>query len=1105
MLATAGSACAATALRRNFDVPADLAAVSLKVFSAQSGLEVLIPSALSRSTRTHPVRGEMTPREALFRMLEDTDLEADEDTRTGAFAVRRRRGPPSKSAMSSAESPPSSRATGTVVGRVMNATTGTYLNQVRVTVAETAQATFTNEFGEYRLTGIPAGAARLRVFFTGYPEQRATVVVAPKRIARQDFALDRVDASGAQSTVVLEPLVVASTREMAARAVALQEQRFASNLKNVVSTDELGEWGNSDIGDFIKFMPGVIVDGEQVSLRGLPPHTVPITIDGDRLASQFSNEQSLRSTALDSAALNNVARIEVAKTLMPDIPADSLGGSINLVSKRAFERRTPVFNYHLYATAAARNLSWDHQTGPSPRTSVRPVRPGIDFAYIAPVSETFGFTLTGIAFDQFNVDYIRRPFWAPHAVSREGATPAHPYLAQFAIQNQVSRRTRASLGTTADWRAGPENVLSVGIQYTYAKTDFNTNSHNADVSGQNNALPPVAYGPTFTVGAPHAARLQYAGSTRRVPITSVMARLNHRHDGAVWRTEASAFYSSSSSRLRDIDYGHFRNTQLRLSSATLRFDGVDGDNPGTVTVQNATGQPVAPYELGDYVIATVFSQPKDELDVIWGGRGHFRRELPARFPLSLKAGLDWREQTRDLRSPFPRWDFVGPDGVAGSADDVASRHDVMNSGYTDGGGRHAAFATVQWPSQYKLYALFREQPAYFRLNETATLAQSTALSRRIIETVSAAYLRFDARLLRDRLTLAGGVRFEHTNAYGEGQWNDASAAYLQDSAGRLMRAADGQPIPISTDPIVRARAQYRERGARAERDYDGFFPSLNATFLLRDDLVARFACARAFGRPDFGFIVPAIAVSDPGAIGAIRTITLSDPGLRPWTSRNFDLALEYYFKRGGILSGGVFQKNLSDFFATTRAPATPEQLAGYGLNGDYLGYEIVRTTNGGDARLEGLELSFRQQVDVLPSWAGGLQVFANLTHLSLRGSNTADFDTFVPRSYNWGASLHGKRTTLSLNWHRRGRQRMNLVTGAFTPAQTFVYTVPHTMLDVNFEHQLGRGLSLYGVIRNATGTTRQEEVYAQATPHYARLRSLPIKPIALTLGIKGQF
>ena len=54
-------------------------------------------------------------------------------------------------------------ATGAITGRVMNAAGDGFLERVRVTVEGTTLQAFTNEFGEYRLSDVPAGAATVRV------------------------------------------------------------------------------------------------------------------------------------------------------------------------------------------------------------------------------------------------------------------------------------------------------------------------------------------------------------------------------------------------------------------------------------------------------------------------------------------------------------------------------------------------------------------------------------------------------------------------------------------------------------------------------------------------------------------------------------------------------------------------------------------------------------------------------------------------------------------------------------------------------------------------------------------------------------------------------
>ncbi|MEY4813440.1 MAG: hypothetical protein RLZZ162_513, partial [Verrucomicrobiota bacterium] len=81
-------------------------------------------------------------------------------------------------------------ATGVIAGRVVHATTGRYLVNVRVTVEGTALETFTDELGAYRLAEIPAGSVTLIAFFTGLTPSRTTIIVAAGQTATRDVTLD---------------------------------------------------------------------------------------------------------------------------------------------------------------------------------------------------------------------------------------------------------------------------------------------------------------------------------------------------------------------------------------------------------------------------------------------------------------------------------------------------------------------------------------------------------------------------------------------------------------------------------------------------------------------------------------------------------------------------------------------------------------------------------------------------------------------------------------------------------------------------------------------------------------------------------------------------
>lgn len=70
-----------------FDLPADDAAITLRLFAAQAGLPLLFSGPAVAGVRTASVRGSFSPREALERLVAGTPLTVVEDPRSGGFAI----------------------------------------------------------------------------------------------------------------------------------------------------------------------------------------------------------------------------------------------------------------------------------------------------------------------------------------------------------------------------------------------------------------------------------------------------------------------------------------------------------------------------------------------------------------------------------------------------------------------------------------------------------------------------------------------------------------------------------------------------------------------------------------------------------------------------------------------------------------------------------------------------------------------------------------------------------------------------------------------------------------------------------------------------------
>src|SRR5687767_5562902 len=97
-------------------------------------------------------------------------------------------------------------STGVLTGRVLNVATGRYLNNARVTVEGTSLQAQTNEFGEFRIAGVPAGQARIQTFYTGLDPVTTTVTVNAGQTTSANIELTSADRYG--QTVQLDAFTV---------------------------------------------------------------------------------------------------------------------------------------------------------------------------------------------------------------------------------------------------------------------------------------------------------------------------------------------------------------------------------------------------------------------------------------------------------------------------------------------------------------------------------------------------------------------------------------------------------------------------------------------------------------------------------------------------------------------------------------------------------------------------------------------------------------------------------------------------------------------------------------------------------------------------------
>jgi iron complex outermembrane receptor protein len=1006
-----------------------------------------------------------------------------------------------------------SSASGSIEGRVLNATAGNYLTNARVTVEGTAIEAFTDSFGQYRIANLPAGDVKLRVFYTGLPAQTASISVAPGQNVQRDFALGTgARADGQDGILKLDEYVVAASREMTGAAIAINQQRFAPNVSTVVSAEEFGDNVDGNPGEFLKFLPGITADtvgsGEPrvISVRGLPSSATPITIDGFRLASASSSNQS-RTVEFDQVTLNNMARIEISKSQTPDAPADAVGGSVNMISKTAFESTRRVFNYRVYATGRRGELSFDRTAGPGSGPSIK-IQPGFDFSYIVPVNSRFGFTITGEDNKRWGPQYAYNKAWVPNGQTGglATATADNPYLERYEFLIGKGYQARRSIGLTLDYKLTDRDVVSLTFNEAYFALTFDNRDYTWDTGSA-----VTSWGPTFTQGGATRGSVSNQGpnssSWREKTGTTWQPSLIYRHRGPIWKIDGGAGFSHATNHYRDIDKGFFQTMNLVLSGVTLRYDGIKTENPGTITATDATGKTVDTLNLANYRIMSASTNPRETSDAYRSARINLGREFGREIPMAVKVGADVRQNSRDIRSDVDgngpiTWTYLGPDHVANTADDTAAG--IVDDDYTAKQASPFGMPRAQWPSPYKLWQVFNAHPDYFTSNAATNYQNVVNGSSHLSETVSAAYLRGDLHAFNNRLWVVGGFRYERTTDKGEGPLVSRDAIYQHDAAGKLVLNAAGKPIVTTTDAVAQARLIFQNRGAHATRTYDGIYPSLNASFNVTPDLLARFAMGRTINRPDYSNIIPGATVPDPTATPS-DTLTIKNTSLKPWTADNFDLSLEYYFNQSaGVLSASAFRRNVKDFISSVTRPVTPDDFTLYGIDSAlYPNLTRVSTSqNVGNARVDGVEFNYKQSLTFLPHWARGVQIMTNGTLQHVSGANAvADFSGFITQTTNAGISLSRERYSVKLNWNHRGRQKQ----GLFAGPNYFNYQVPKDVVDLNAEFRPRRNLTVFLSIRNILNQSENGDRYNDLTPTYARgYNSGGFVPL-YNFGVRGTF
>lgn len=998
--------------------------------------------------------------------------------------------------------------TGTIQGRIYNPATGQYVRDAEIQLAGTGQRTYSGDGGEFRFDQVPAGPARIVVAFTGYNTVDATVSVMPGQIATKDVDLVSSLAAPAApgDTVKLEAFQVSAEREGNAKAIMAQRRNM--NISTSVAADIFGDVSEGNVGEFLKFLPGVDVEYQDAETRGprlggLSPEYVGVTMDGAKLASAdalgsyngFINAPDAgRSMGFEQLSINSIESIEISRTLSADMDADSPAGSINLKSRRGFDRKGRRIDWQFSVTGNSDDFKWGQTTRPGDREN-HLVRPSakIDYQDVF-LDHRLGFSL-GLSQSKVLVEQQS----VQHTYNRTptAADPRPLVLTSVSFGDGPKFIDRDTVSLNVDYKASSRLVLAMTTMYnTFSGATFsralaftaannNANVNNGRSTVQGDGLTDIR---TNGLAANTARSVNITGGqnfdkkTKTITLTPKFEYTLNRLlvDGALNYSKSHNDYQSLPDSIRTHTVDNLTGIDFRATRSDL--------NSAEWTIVQTAGPEWA--DLSNYRNPRVSTnEDRGEIVKIYEGGVNARYNLPLERPTFIKLGTKLNEQYRYSynRNNANSFSYVGPGGnTVNPNGTIATTGSFANfvSPRLDAGKRGPEMALnianmPRHPNRQELARAAMDHPEWFVDIATVENYYSTyyASVRDFKQRVPATYGMAETQL--GKWQFRAGLRWERTETTSK-QWDPRTAAEVQ---------AAGFPVGTNRRATTRAGIDYQygsQPRVKVHGEYDNYFPSFSAKYSITPQLQAQFGYSHAISRPPISALAGVWVIDDVNL-----TVNAPNTALKPEISDNYVARLAYYFEPVGQFTLLVQQNEITDIRETRRF-----SFEEFGLTDDpaYQDYEFISTFNGDRLfRYRNLEIGYTQHLTFLPAMFRGTSVnlaysrsYANLRRPGL-----------IPHKVSSSIGWTYRRLNLRLSGIWQDDAQWTSTTGRFQRH--------NVKFDLNAAFRINPQLSLFAQGRNILNEPRTQYDPNPNTELGPVLQGMFNYGVSWVFGVKGNF
>jgi len=865
-------------------------------------------------------------------------------------------------------------ANGTISGRVFNAATRQFVRDAEIRVEGTALITSSEAGGYYTLAQVPAGTARITVAFAGYPAVTHPVVVTAGQTVNRDFELAPAGlaADSRDGVVRLGAFVVASGAE--GQAKQIMNQRNSMSLGTSLSSDVFGDVTEGNVGEFLKYLPGIEMETVEADTRGprlggMNPEYAGVSVDGMKSASadgfgvygattNGSTGSSTRSFSFEQVSINSIESIEISRVTPADLDGDAIAGTINMKMKRAFDTRGRRLTWALSGGFNSEEMTLRRTPGPDDSHG-RKVRPTASLNY----SESFLNGRLGVLIGLSESNLYNEQQRVQNAYGAGTGTSAGQQVVTSVIFKDGPKWTERQTATlTVDYKATPSLILSLSGSFNGYEM-FAYNRLSTLTTGANQ----LAGSDTLTIRTATGAANMNNGNgniNKRTMGYTLIPKFEYR-----WRSfTIDGAYSASVSRNT---YGALRNGMAGNAQVNAL-----GSLTVTATRPSITSSAWQVVQTGgqDWTNLAAYTFPRltDDIRYVYNevtnAALNAKWNAPFAWPTFLKFGTKRQERitNADNQGSLYSYNYVGPGGgttgsYAAFPTPFVFSPDALGVSFRSlNGGGGPAYANRDAVGQ-----LFKSNPEYFVNTATPDNYYTAAFAqrKRFTELIPSAYLLGNTRV--GPWQFQAGLRWEQTRTLSR-EFNPLTVSQV---------AAAGFPVNRSTGRATTVPGldyQYRSKPmVNREGRYDNYFPSVTAKYRFSDDLIADIGYGRAINRPNVLDLSGLMSINETA-----QTLTVSNPNLKPENSERLAGSIAHYLGGSGSVRATFTETHIRNLKTLTEFSA-----AEYGIDDPSLaGYTVITNTQGqGTRRFRSMELEYRQRLAFLPAALGSAAAFASYT------------------------------------------------------------------------------------------------------------------------------